>query len=73
MCDEVASRRSLRVLYPVQPNISYAVAPQTPPFRARKTCSGEDDMDLLYVGLIVGFVAVSCGLTYYFERLRRSQ
>ena len=27
-------------------------------------------MDLLYVGLIVGFVAVSCGLTFYFERLR---
>ena len=30
-------------------------------------------MDLLYVGLIVGFVAVSIGLAYYFERLRRPQ
>jgi hypothetical protein len=30
-------------------------------------------MDLLYVGLIVGFVAVSCGLSFYFERLRRPQ
>ena len=38
-----------------------------------KTCSGDDDMDLLYVGLIIGFVAVSGGLTFYFERLRRPQ
>jgi hypothetical protein len=30
-------------------------------------------MDLLYVGLMIGFVAVSCGLTFYFERLRRPQ
>jgi len=30
-------------------------------------------MDLLYVGLIIGFVAVSGGLTFYFERLRRPQ
>jgi hypothetical protein len=30
-------------------------------------------MDLLYAGLIIGFVAVSCGLTFYFERLRRPQ
>ncbi len=30
-------------------------------------------MDFLYLGLIIGFVAVSCGLTFYFERLRRPQ
>jgi hypothetical protein len=30
-------------------------------------------MDFLYVGLMVGFVAVSCALTFYFERLRRPQ
>jgi hypothetical protein len=30
-------------------------------------------MDLLYIGLMIGFVAVSCGLTFYFERLRRPQ
>ena len=30
-------------------------------------------MDLLYVGLMVGFVAVSCALAFYFERLRRPQ
>ena len=35
--------------------------------------SGEDAMDILYIGLIVGFVAVSIGLVYYFERLRRPQ
>jgi len=30
-------------------------------------------MDLIYIGLIIGFVAVSVGLVYYFERLRRPQ
>ena len=30
-------------------------------------------MDLLFVGLIIGFVAVSCGLTFYFEHLRGPQ
>ena len=30
-------------------------------------------MDLLYIGLMIAFVAVSCGLTFYFERLRRPQ
>ena len=30
-------------------------------------------MDILYIGLIVGFVAVSMGLAYYFERLRGPQ
>jgi len=30
-------------------------------------------MDLLYVGLIVGFVAISVALTFYFDRLRRPQ
>ena len=28
-------------------------------------------MDMLYIGLIIGFVAVSIGLTYFFETLRR--
>ena len=28
-------------------------------------------MDFLYVALMVGFVAVSIGLIYYFETLRR--
>ena len=30
-------------------------------------------MDFVYVALMVGFVAVSVGLVYYFERLRRPQ
>jgi len=30
-------------------------------------------MDLIYLGLMIGFVAVSCALTFYFERLRRPQ
>lgn len=28
-------------------------------------------MDLLYIGLMVGFVAISIALVYAFERLRR--
>lgn len=28
-------------------------------------------MDLLYIGLMVGFVAISIALVYGFERLRR--
>ena len=28
-------------------------------------------MDILYIALMVGFVALSIGLTYYFETLRR--
>lgn len=28
-------------------------------------------MDILYIVLIVGFVAMSIGLTYFFEILRR--
>ena len=28
-------------------------------------------MDFLYVALMIGFVAASIGLVYYFERLRR--
>jgi hypothetical protein len=39
-------------------------------FTHAKIRSGEGDMDLLYVGLIVGFVAISCALTFYLERLR---
>jgi hypothetical protein len=35
--------------------------------------SGENAMDILYIGLIVGFGAVSIGLAYYCERLRRPQ
>ncbi len=34
---------------------------------------GDDAMDLLYIALMIGFVAVSVGLTYYLERLRRPQ
>ncbi len=30
-------------------------------------------MDFIYVALMVGFVALSVGLAYYFERLRRPQ
>lgn len=30
-------------------------------------------MDILYIGLIVGFVVASIGLAYYCERLRRPQ
>ncbi len=30
-------------------------------------------MDVVYVALMVGFVAVSVGLVYFFERLRRPQ
>ena len=30
-------------------------------------------MDRIYIGLIIGFVAVSVGLVYYIERLRRPQ
>ena len=30
-------------------------------------------MDLIYIGLIIGFVAVSVGLVYFFEHLRRPQ
>jgi hypothetical protein len=33
----------------------------------------ENAMDFIYVGLIVGFVALSIGLVYYCERLRRPQ
>lgn len=28
-------------------------------------------MDFLYVALMIGFVALSIGLTYFFENLRR--
>ena len=28
-------------------------------------------MDILYIALMIGFVAVSIGLTYFFENLRR--
>ena len=28
-------------------------------------------MDYLYLGLMIGFVALSVGLTYFFETLRR--
>jgi len=30
-------------------------------------------MDILYIALIVGFVALSIALAYFFESLRRSQ
>jgi hypothetical protein len=30
-------------------------------------------MDFVYVALMVGFVAISVGLVYFFERLRRPQ
>ena len=30
-------------------------------------------MDILFIALIIGFVAVSIGLTYFFETLRRPQ
>jgi hypothetical protein len=33
----------------------------------------ENAMDILYIGLIVGFVAASIGLAYYCERLRGPQ
>ena len=32
---------------------------------------GEDAMDILFIALMVGFVAVSMGLTYFLENLRR--
>ena len=32
---------------------------------------GENAMDILYIALMVGFVALSIGLTYFFETLRR--
>jgi hypothetical protein len=32
---------------------------------------GEDAMDILYIALMIGFVALSIGLTYFFETLRR--
>jgi hypothetical protein len=28
-------------------------------------------MDILYIALMIGFVALSAGLTYYLETLRR--
>jgi hypothetical protein len=30
-------------------------------------------MDILYIVLMIGFVALSIGLTYFFETLRRSK
>jgi len=30
-------------------------------------------MDFLYVALMIGFVALSVGLTYFFENLRRQK
>ena len=35
--------------------------------------SGENIMDMLYIALIVGFVALSVALARYFETLRRPQ
>ena len=32
---------------------------------------GEIAMDALYIALMIGFFAVSIGLTYFFEALRR--
>jgi hypothetical protein len=33
--------------------------------------SGENAMDILYIALMIGFIALSIGLTYFFETLRR--
>ena len=30
-------------------------------------------MDIIYIGLIAGFIVLSIGLTYFCERLRRPQ
>jgi len=40
-------------------------------FSSFKFVPGDNEMDVLYIALMIGFVALSIGLTYFFETLRR--
>ena len=40
---------------------------------ADRFVSGENTMDILYIALIIGFVALSIALIHFFETLRRPQ